>query len=365
MMKYDVKPVSSYKIAGEPPGKRVYWPTTMKTILLTFRKRRPAANFRIEASSAEMTAVLDGQGRVEAKELVSSRVSSGILSRCAALLEVARKRADVFHVTDDVHFLTLALPGKRCMVTIHDVASLSRGRGALTRWLLKKLWKDWPVRHREVATTVSEATRLEVRRLTRCAPEKVLITPNVMWSSFKFSPKPFDSQCPTVLHIGLAPNKNFFRHVEALAGLRCELMVLGKLNDAHRSPLTKHAIEYLARENLTDPEMQAVYEGCDIVLFASTLEGFGMPIIERNTVGRAMVTSNISSMPEVAGNAACLVDPLNVASIRGGLERVIQDKHYREAPIEAGRSNCHRFSWHAFAEQYRETYACLAGLSKP
>jgi len=54
-----------------------------------------------------------------------------------------------------------------------------------------------------------------------------------------------------------------------------------------------------------------------------------------------------------------------VASIRAGLERVIQDQHYREALIEAGRSNCHRFSSQAVAEQYRETYARLAGLSKP
>lgn len=337
----------------------------MKTVLLVFRKRRPAANFSIEASFAEMTAVFDGQEHLQVKEFVSSRVSSGILSRCAALLEVARQRADVFHVTGDVHFMTLALPGKRCMVTIHDVGFLSRGRGALTRWLLKKLWLDWPVRHCEVVTTVSEATRLEVLRLTRCAPEKVIIIPTVIRSLFKFSPKPFDSQCPTVLHIGLAPNKNFFRHVEALAGLRCKLMIVGKLSDAHRSHLAKHEIEYHSRENLTDAEMQAVYEGCDIVLFASTLEGFGMPIIEGNTVGRAVVTSNISSMPEVAGNAACLVDPLDVASIRAGLERVIQDQHYREALIEAGRSNCHRFSSQAVAEQYRETYARLAGLSKP
>lgn len=337
----------------------------METVLLIFRKRRPAANFSIEASFAEMTAAFDGQGQIQVKEFVSSWVSSGIVSRCAALLEVARQRANVFHVTGDVHFLTLALPGKRSMVTIHDVGFLSRGRGPITRWLLKKLWLDWPVRHCGVVTTVSEATRSEVIRLTRCPPEKVLVIPTVIRSSFRFAPKPFDAQCPNVLHIGLAPNKNFYRHVEALAGLRCKLTVIGRLNEAHHMQLKKHGIDFDARENLTDKEMQKVYESADVVLFASTLEGFGMPIIEANTVGRVVVTSNTSSMPEVAGNAACLVDPLDVGSIRAGLERVIQDQTYREALIEAGRNNCRRFSSRAVAEQYFAAYARLAGGITP
>ena len=335
----------------------------MKTILLIFRKRRPSANFSIEASFEEMSSAFDGRGELNLRSFVSSHTSTGIRLRLAALVEVARERADVFHVTGDVHFLTLALPANRCILTIHDVGFLGRGRTALSRWFLRKLWLDWPVNHCKVVTTVSQATRADVLRITGCAPEKVTVIPTVIRSSFAFSPKTFDVDCPTVLHIGLAPNKNFFRHVEAIAGLRCKLIVIGRLSDEHRTHLAKHAVEYESLENLTDHEMRCAYERSDIVLFASTLEGFGMPIIEANTVGRVVITSKTSSMPEVAGNAACLVDPLDVGSIRAGLKRVIEDENYRKSLIEAGRSNCQRFSSRAVAEQYRAVYQRITDSS--
>ena len=73
-------------------------------------------------------------------------------------------------------------------------------------------------------------------------------------------------------------------------------------------------------------------------------------------VGRPVVTSNLWSMPEVAGNAACLVDPLDVASIRAGICRVIQDSAYRERLVEAGFENVKRFQVETIAAQYANLY---------
>jgi glycosyltransferase involved in cell wall biosynthesis len=81
-----------------------------------------------------------------------------------------------------------------------------------------------------------------------------------------------------------------------------------------------------------------------------------MPILEAQTVGRPVVTSNLSSMPEVAGTAACLVDPLSVASIREGVQRVIQDAPYREGLIAAGFENVKRFQAETVARAYGEVY---------
>lgn len=81
-----------------------------------------------------------------------------------------------------------------------------------------------------------------------------------------------------------------------------------------------------------------------------------MPIVEAQRVGRVVVTSNCSSMPEVAGEAACFVDPLDVASIHGGFQRVIQDQSYREALIERGFENARRFGADAVAQQYYRLY---------
>jgi glycosyltransferase involved in cell wall biosynthesis len=93
-----------------------------------------------------------------------------------------------------------------------------------------------------------------------------------------------------------------------------------------------------------------------MVIFASTYEGFGLPIIEANAVGRPVVTSDIYSMPEVAGDAACLVNPFDVSNIRTGVLRVIQDESYRRKLIENGFKNVERFKPNAIAQQYLELY---------
>ncbi|PZR04182.1 MAG: glycosyltransferase family 1 protein, partial [Flavobacterium psychrophilum] len=108
--------------------------------------------------------------------------------------------------------------------------------------------------------------------------------------------------------------------------------------------------------NLTDEEILDKYKSADIVSFVSTYEGFGMPIVEANAIGRVVITSRILSMPEVAGNAAHLVDPYDVQSIRDGIIKVITDAQYRNALIANGYLNRQRFSAETIALQYAAIY---------
>jgi glycosyltransferase involved in cell wall biosynthesis len=114
------------------------------------------------------------------------------------------------------------------------------------------------------------------------------------------------------------------------------------------------------RSNLTLNELVQVYQESDLVAFVSTYEGFGMPIIEANATGRAVVSSNTTSMPEVAGNAACLVDPFDAQSIRTGIERVIHDTAYRNALIENGYRNAARFTSEVIGQAYLDIYEEMA-----
>ncbi|NJL74867.1 MAG: glycosyltransferase family 4 protein [Saprospiraceae bacterium] len=98
------------------------------------------------------------------------------------------------------------------------------------------------------------------------------------------------------------------------------------------------------------------YLDCDILVYVSTYEGFGMPIIEANSVERPVLTSNVTSMPDVAGNAACLVDPFDVQAIRQGLLQIINDATYREQLLANGRINKLRFDPDYIANSYYELY---------
>ncbi|HYC29383.1 MAG TPA: glycosyltransferase, partial [Chitinophagaceae bacterium] len=115
-------------------------------------------------------------------------------------------------------------------------------------------------------------------------------------------------------------------------------------------------IEFDYRSGLSDEEMVQAYVQADIIAFASTYEGFGMPILEGQATGRPVITSNISSMPEVAGNAACLVDPFDVTAIRAAFDKVITDDAYREKLIMDGLENVKRFSPQLIADKYLQLY---------
>jgi glycosyltransferase involved in cell wall biosynthesis len=104
----------------------------------------------------------------------------------------------------------------------------------------------------------------------------------------------------------------------------------------------------------------SLYQDADIVSFPSTYEGFGMPILEAQAVGRVVVTSRVLSMPEVAGEGACFVDPFDPSSIRRGLEQVIGDGDYRQKLIQKGFKNVERFDAERIANQYREVYVKVA-----
>jgi glycosyltransferase involved in cell wall biosynthesis len=110
---------------------------------------------------------------------------------------------------------------------------------------------------------------------------------------------------------------------------------------------------------LSEQEVIQKYIACDILVFVSFFEGFGLPIIEANAVERVVVTSNISSMPEIAGDAACLVDPYDIPSIRNGIIKVIENDSFREKLIENGRKNKARFTAEHIASQYYHLYKQL------
>ena len=124
----------------------------------------------------------------------------------------------------------------------------------------------------------------------------------------------------------------------------------------HCACCTYIKIDFEWRVELTQAEIIQQYIECDVVVFVSLYEGFGVPIIEANAMERVIVTGNCSAMAEVAGDAACLVDPLNIESIRTGIQRVIADDNYRAQLIAAGRVNKKKFDEKVIADQYYLLY---------
>lgn len=289
----------------------------------------------------------------------SSQFSSGVLPRVRAVLEARREQGEVTHVVGDVHYLTLLLRRPSTVLTIHDIEFLDRSSGlrqAAYRWL----WVRLPAARAALITTPSEAVRAEVLHETGRAPDSVVVVPNPVRPGF--SPSPLPAGRPVVLLMGAWPNKNLDRSLAALAGLDVAVRLVGSPSLPQARALAEIG-GTVARE-LSDEQVTAEYAAATLLLFPSTSEGFGVPVLEAQASGRPVVTSDLEPLRTVAGGAALLVDPLDVAAIRAGVEQLLGDPALREQLVRAGLANAAAYSPDSIADRYAEVYRQLLTLPR-
>jgi glycosyltransferase involved in cell wall biosynthesis len=330
---------------------------------VTHIHRKPfTAQFSIETLFANLRQQMELAG-CKVETMIVPYCSKGILRRILNSWSAFRHHADIYHITGDIHYVAIFLPRDTTVLTIHDCWALERLTG-LKRLLLKFFWFDLPLRRVKFVTVISEEAKRQLLRHVRVREDKVQVIPNIISPLYRPSLRYFNSACPRILHVGTTDNKNLSRLLEALRGLSCHLRIIGKLNDTQMQQVRSSTIDFSADYNLTEEQMVDNYREADLVSFTSTYEGFGLPILEANSVGRPVVTSNVSSMPEVAGDAACFVDPYDVDSIRKGIQRVIDEPHYREQLVQNGFKNAQRFSSYIIASKYLNLYRAIGAGSQ-
>mgnify|MGYP005847198923 CR=1 FL=1 len=272
--------------------------------------------------------------------------------------------ADIYHVTGDCHHIAWFLPAGRTIVTVHDLGRFLHGMRGLRRWIFGKLWFEGPLSRVAAITTISAKTEAELlSSFPRLAVRRVEVVPNCVPDGLSFSPKPFGAGRPTVLQVGTAPHKNLRRVARALVGIPCRLVVIGALGDSDREFLAQLPVEVELRGAVDDAGIVAAYVEADLVVFASEYEGFGLPILEAQAVGRPLVTSDRAPMREIAGEGALLVDPTNEDAIRAAVSRIFSDPGLRARLVAAGQANVARYSARNVAARYLELYSRVASTA--
>ena len=278
----------------------------------------------------------------------------------------SRQKGSINHITGDIHYIALAT-GKNSVLTIHDANSSLEG-GWVNKLVVKFLWFWLPALIVKRITTISDKSRIELEKIVPFAKKKIRVIPNPYNPKLLNRDEQQDEELitntskPIVLHLGTKSNKNLERTIEAMEGLPYKLYIIGQLSDEQAELLAKYDIDFRSYFNLPYSEVAILYHQCTVVCFASLYEGFGMPIIEGQLVGKPVITSSIDPMPWVAGEGgAHLVDPYNVSMIREGIIKVIEDKSYRNALVKTGMENVQRFDPVKIAGMYEEVYREVLG----
>jgi glycosyltransferase involved in cell wall biosynthesis len=285
--------------------------------------------------------------------------SRGVARRLADAVGARRARGEINHVLGDVHYLAWFLPRRKTVITVLDCVSLERMRGAKLGlfWLA---WYWWPLRHADRVTVISRYTQESLLRWVDYPRDRIHVIPPPLSAEFTAAPPPPRGARLRLLQVGTGPNKNLPRVIEAAAGLPVHLAIVGRLSDQHRALLARHAVPFDNHVDLGREQLVEQYRRADAVVFASTYEGFGLPIIEAQATGRPVITSRRCSMPEAAGDAALLVDPEDVGELRAAIARCCDDPAACAALVERGFANAAKYRPERIAAQYAEVYRLVA-----
>jgi glycosyltransferase involved in cell wall biosynthesis len=237
------------------------------------------------------------------------------------------------------------------------------------------------VRRSTVVLTVSEASRADILRFyPETPPGRVRVIPNAIDDAILTPPSAdetrrvherYQIQGRFVLYAGnIKPHKNLERLIQAFGQVKArpgfedvKLIIIG--DEIQRYGSLRRSVETAGvRQDVRffgfvpDATLAVLYRTAHVFAFPSLYEGFGLPPLEAMACGTPVITSRISSLPEVVGDAALLVDPYDTTEIARALERVFSDQALREELVTRGRARASEFSWdrsvRAVLSVYRE-----------
>jgi glycosyltransferase involved in cell wall biosynthesis len=325
--------------------------------LVVLASKETATSLREEPWAADADVVgLPFDARSRARRVLAEQT---ILPR-----ELGRREVDLLH---NLFTTAPAAPGVPQVTTILDViykrfpethgGMLARGLGALV-WMAAK-------RSARVIA-ISEAGKADIVRFLGVPLDQIDVTPlgpALPQSSALTEPqlrRELDlGDAPVVLTVSAKrPHKNLERLFEAFAQVRGEpVLIVPGYSTAFESDLQERAGEGIRFTGwLPDEQLDALYRAATCFVFPSLAEGFGLPVLDALVRGTPVATSNATSLPEVAGDAALYFDPNDTDAIAGAIQRLLDDKALRERLRAAGPAQAAKFSWARTAEATLTSY---------
>jgi len=260
------------------------------------------------------------------------------------------------------HFLYVVPPGQQgcVVVTVHDLSfeRIPEVMGYRDR-LLFRSQVPRSVRRADRVLTGSEWTKRDLVERYGLDEERIVVTPYGVDPAF--TPQGARREGRYVLFVGaIQPRKDPLAALQALALLNGDLRLVIVGPEKRGGKSVREAIRRLGLEQRVElaghverPELAALYRGAACLVFPSRYEGFGLPVLEAMASGTPVVATRVGAVPEVAGDAAVLVQPSDPSALAAGIERALAD---RDRLVAAGLERATRFSWTKTARRTLEVY---------
>ncbi|MEI6666903.1 MAG: glycosyltransferase family 1 protein [Acidobacteriota bacterium] len=299
-----------------------------------------------------------------------------IREQIALPLQLLKARVDLFHAP---HYVLPPLVPCRSIVTIHDCIHLMFPQYLPNRlaYLYARGSLAAAATRASRILTVSETSKSDILRYCNVPADRITVIPNAIDDRLSRAPLEEDIQRtreryqldgPFALYVGnIKPHKNLERLIDAFHLVRREgfehlkLLIIG--DQISKFPRLRRAVDrYKLHKHVRflgfvgDDTLASLYRLATVFVFPSLYEGFGLPPLEALASGTPVVTSNVSSLPEVVGDAAVLVDPYSAASIAEGIQRVLVDPALRESLRIKGLARAKTFSWEASVQRTLDAY---------
>lgn len=327
------------------------------------RQQRSNSNHSIERCFAAIESGFKpgSESIIDLTTTVVPKSTNGVLSMIQNCMAARKIRTDLAHITGDINYVVPFVRAEKRLLTVHDVGHVQDPKHSkLKRRILLLLWFQIPLRFCDTVICVSEQTLERLNRLVpvRSGQRRVVIPTAILEKAdLPTGPRLFPPDKKVILQIGTAPHKNLRRVWKACSQLGCHLAIVGHETDEIQWLRSNIELSYSIHPSISDNALEQLYMHCDAVIFASTHEGFGMPLIEAQVFGKPCVTSAIEPMKSNAGEGAILVDPIDTNAIYEALNRALTDTKSVTEMIEAGYRNAHRFSGKEVARQHARVYA--------
>lgn len=288
------------------------------------------------------------------------------------------EKVDLFHLPQNGFRIPTQCSCK-LVVTIHDLIPYFLPEMVRPSFL-RRFTNEMPtiVEHADRIITVSHTSKKDIINIFKVAPEKIVVIPSAPTSAFRPLPKSttknwlrdtYGLKKPYILYVGgLNPRKNVPELIYAYAKIRkllpCgqPLVILGP-EGKHLSKLRLlgEALNLTAEELIfpgfiDSSELPYFYNGADLFVYPSLYEGFGLPPIEAMACGTPVITSNVSSLPEVVGEAALTVNPYDTLDLAETILKVLSDDSLRSDLIRKGLQHSRKYNWRNIAQQVLEVY---------